>query len=295
MRLTRAREHSLGVPHWAAPPGRRCFRGSSSSPDGCPLVRLKDAGNIVSLPMHMQRRRSVSFGHAARAITLVVGAALSAGFATADTTDWTLGAGGLYTSSGGTGRVLVGSNIPTLTVTGDGTPVDNGDTLPIIDGLLDFTSGAYNGNGSNWSWGAGGVLNLTGCITGVTAAVCNGSDNVDLISDDFQSVQIESILGNLDVVFGNITGVLNAQVAAYFGVSTTFQVASFDTAIATTGQPGSALSGTNILGVIQADPPASTSMPEQWGIAESLLFFGATFLSFAALLRFRILRPALGR
>lgn len=225
-------------------------------------------------------------------IGLAAGVALLACQAFADTTDWSLAAGGLYTSTGGTGSVLIGSNIPALTVSGDGTPVENGASLAIVDGFLNFTSGAYNGNGSNWSWGAGGVLNLTGCIAGVTATVCTGKNNVNLLSDDFQSVKIETILGSLDAVFGNITGTLNAQVAAYFGVSTTFETASFGTSIFTLGN-GSSLSGTNILGIIKADPP-STSMPEQWGIAESLLFFGLTFLFFVVLLRFRILRPALG-
>jgi len=224
-------------------------------------------------------------------IGMLAGIVLSAGQAFADTTDWSLGPGGLYTSSGGAGSELVGSNIPTLAVTGDGTPLDNGVSLAIVDGLLNFTSGAYDGNGSNWTWGSGGVLNLSGCVPGVTAAVCTGSNNVVLISDDFQSVTVQSVLGSLDAVFGNITGTINAQVAAYFGVSTTFETASFTTTILTSGTPGKSLTGTNILGLIKADPPAM-GVPEHWGILESLAFFGLTFLSFALMLRFRVLRLA---
>jgi hypothetical protein len=218
-------------------------------------------------------------------------ATLSAGQAFANTTDWTLSAGGTYTSTGGSGSVLVGSNIPTLAVLGDGTPVKNGAAVSIVDGFLNFTSGAYNGNGSNWSWGSGGVLNLTGCIPGVTAKVCTGSNNVNLVSDDFQSVKIETILGSLDAVFGNITGTLNAQVAAYFGVASQFQTASFGTGIVTSGTPGSSLSGVNLLGHIKAAPV--TSVPERWGIGESLAFFGLVILLFTALVRFKLLRPAL--
>ena len=222
-----------------------------------------------------------------------MGVLLTTTLAFADTTDWSLGLGGLYTSGGGVGSVLTGSNIPTVTITGDGTPVDNGDSLVIVDGFLNFTSGAYDGNGSNWSWGPGGVLTISGCIAGVTATVCTGSNNVALLSDDFQSVQIEPVLGSLDVVFGNITGTLNAQVAAFFGVPTTFSVASFTTAIDTSGTPGSSLRGSNILGMIKADPPAS--MPEQWGTFELIGFLVFALLTFSALVRFRVLRPVLAR
>jgi hypothetical protein len=183
---------------------------------------------------------------------------------------------------------LSGSNIPTLSVTGDGTPAKNGASLSIIDGFSSFTSGAYNGNGSNWSWG-GGVMNLMGCIPGVTAKFCNGFDNVNLLSESFQSVQIQSNHGSQQAVFGNITGTLNAEVAAYFGVSSQFNLSSFSSSIIATGNPGSFLWGTNVGGTVKAGP--TTNIPESWGIAESLAFFATAFLAFAALLRFRVLRP----
>jgi hypothetical protein len=222
-------------------------------------------------------------------ISLIAGTVFLASQAFADTTDWTLSAGGLYTS--GPNGALTGTIIPTFSVTGDGTPVDNGVSLSIVDGYLNFTSGSYNGNGSDWTWAAGGVLNLTGCIPGVTAAVCNGSNNVALLSDDFQSLQIVSDGGLLDAVFGNISGTLNTQVAAYFGLPSQFDTASFTTTIAALGANGFGLIGTNLSGSIQANP-AATAMPERWSIFESLAFFGLAFLLFAALLRFSSLRLA---
>jgi hypothetical protein len=221
------------------------------------------------------------------AISILAGVVFLAGQAFADTTDWALLPGGVYTSTGSNGP-LTGTNIPTLSVTGDGTPIKNGSSLSIVDGYLSFVSGSYDGNGSNWSWGTGGVLNLTGCIAGVTASKCTGSNNVNLLSDDFQSVQIKSVFGSLDAVFGNITGTLNSQVANYFGVSTQFDTAAFTTAIVTSGKPGSSLIGTNLLGLIKADPP--TNVPERWSIVESLEFFGLAFVFLADLLRFGILR-----
>jgi hypothetical protein len=230
-------------------------------------------------------RASFRWAGAISAITIAI---FSAAQALADTTDWSLSSGGLYTSTGHDGD-LTGINIPTLMVTGDGTPLKNGSSLAIIDGFLNFTSGAYDGTSSNWRWGAGGVLNLTGCIPGVTAKICTGTNNVTLLSDDFQSLQIQSVAGSLDAVFGDITGTLNKQVAAYFGVSTQFETASFTTAIATRGNPGSGLIGTNLFGSIKADPP--TTVPEHWSIVESIEFFVLVFVFLQALVRFRILRP----
>jgi hypothetical protein len=236
----------------------------------------------------MYQTRTLLLARLGRNIILV-GAILLASQAFADTTDWSLSAGGVYTS--GSEGALSGSGIPTISVTGDGTLVDNGSSLAIVDGFLNFTTGGYNGNGSNWSWTAGGVLNVTGCIPGVTASVCDGTDNVALLSDDFQSLQIESVGGILDAVFGDITGTLNSQVAAYFGVSTQFETASFTTTIAALGSPGTGLTGTNLSGTIKAVPGA-TQVPERWTIFESLAFFGLALLLFAALLRYSSLRLA---
>jgi hypothetical protein len=204
-------------------------------------------------------------------------------------TDWSLASGGSYSWNGSSTSGLVGQNIPSLTVLGAGTPLNNGSSLSIVGGYLNFVSGAYNGTGSNWSWGAGGVLNLTGCIAGVTAAACTGSNNVSLISDDFQSVQIVPLLGALDVVFGNITGTINTSVANYFGISSVFSAASFTTAIATNGAPGHALSGTDIFGTISADPP-SVATAEYWGIGESLAFFALVVVAFALMVRFKVIQ-----
>jgi hypothetical protein len=206
-------------------------------------------------------------------------------------TDWSLLAGGSYSWNGSSSSGLVGTNIPSSTVLGANTPLHNGASLSIVDGYLNFTSGQYNGTGSNWSWGAGaaGTLNLTGCIAGVTATACTGSNNVALLSDDFQSVQILPVFNAVDVVFGNITGTINPLVASYFGVPSAFATASFTTAISTTGIPGRAFSGANLLGTIDADP--SVLAPEYWGIGESLGFFALVLIAFGGLIYSKVLHP----
>jgi len=223
-----------------------------------------------------------------RAVSLVATVVLLPLAALADSaTDWSLLAGGSYSWNGSSSSGLVGTNIPSLTVLGANTPLHNGASLSIFDGYLNFTSGQYNGTGSNWSWGAGGVLNLTGCIAGVTATACTGSNNVALLSDDFQSVQIVPVINALDVVFGNITGIINPLVASYFGVPSAFATASFTTAIVTSGRLGSAFSGANLLGTINADP--SVSAPEYWGIGESLGFFALVLIAFGGLIYSKVL------
>ena len=205
--------------------------------------------------------------------------------ASAASTDWSLGAGGLYTSTTSTGGLLVGSNIPVLSVTGDGTTDYNGVTLLITDGFFSFTSGAYEGNGT---WGSGGTLTLTGCIVGITASACNGSDNIALLNDDFQSLQLQDVLGSLEVSFGNITGTVNPVVAQYFDVPASFSSASFETALLANGTAGYNLTGTNLLGLIKADPPST--LPESWGMADLFEFLAFALVCFVALLRSRILR-----
>ena len=113
---------------------------------------------------------------------------------------------------------------------------------------------------------------------------------VALLSDDFQSVQIVPVLGSLDVVFGNITGTINQTVANYFGVPSTFSTASFITTILTSGSPGHAFSGVNLLGTISALPPP-VSAAEFWGIGESFGFTVLVLAAFGMMIRLKVLQP----
>jgi hypothetical protein len=210
-----------------------------------------------------------------------------AGLAGSSSTDWTLGPGGLYSFAGGASS-LVGSDIPIVSVLGDSTPNQNGVLLSVTDGLLNFTSGP--GTSGTWNWSTGGTLDITGCITGVTTN-CNPSTNV-LVNDDFTSVSIVQVGGAIDAVFGNVTGTLEQSVASYFGVPTAFSTGSFTAVIATTGSTGSAFVGTNLLGVLKADPPAMNA-PEYWSIGESVGFFGIVIVAFAVLIRRGALRSHL--
>jgi len=208
-------------------------------------------------------------------------------------TDWLLlPSGGTYTWDGNPSDPLIGSNIGVKSVSGNGTPIANGKTLSITDGFLNFTSGAFNGRlGSTWSWGTGGTLNVMGCIAGVTASTCTGSNNVVLLSDDFQSVKIVApISGSVfDLVLGQLQGVVNASVASYFGVPVAFSATSVNL-MATKSTPGNNLYGTNVGGTIKVDPPISAS--EEWGFFSTLGFFALAVCAFGVGRRLGLLRPA---
>jgi len=159
---------------------------------------------------------------------------------------------------------------------------------------MGFTSGAYNGTlGSTWSWGPGGTFALTGCMASVTSTSCTGSNNVTLLSDDFQSISIKEVgTSDYDVVFGQIQGTLNTAVAQYFGLSSepTFSMSDFTTVIDTTAKPGHAFTGQNLGGMIDAvaDPPVAAA--ENWGLSDSLELFALALLALAVLTRLGVLR-----
>ena len=212
-------------------------------------------------------------------------------------TIWSLlPSGGTYTWDGDANDPLYGTGIGVSSVSGVSTAANNGTTLAISYGSLDFTSGAYNGTlGSTWSWGAGGMLNLTGCIAGVTDVTCDGTNNATLLSDDFDSVSIVPVvqLGQygFDVVFGNLHGNLDPTVASFFGLSDTFSATSLNLLL-TTGTPGSALYGVNIGGGINAT--SSVAVPEEWGAGSTLGLFGFAFVAFGAAWRLGFLKPVIG-
>jgi len=205
-------------------------------------------------------------------------------------TDWYLGSSGTYSWAGGS-SALMGANLGIQDVVGNGTPLFNGQAFSITDGLMNFTSGAYNGvAGSTWSWGPGGTFNVMGCIAGVTATSCTGSNNVVLLSDDFQSITIVPIGGsNFDIEFGQISGTINAAVASHFGLSSTsFAMSNFVTVSDTTAKAGTAFTGNNLGGMIDAVDPVATA--ENWGLSDSLALFALALLAFGVLTRLGVLR-----
>jgi hypothetical protein len=95
---------------------------------------------------------------------------------------------------------LVGTNIQVDNVTGLGTPFNNGTTLPITGGLLDFISGPITGTDPlHWDFVGAGPISITGAILG-------GLNEV-LMSGTFTEVH---------VVDGVTPGTFEVAIAAFF-------------------------------------------------------------------------------
>lgn len=144
-------------------------------------------------------------------------------------TEWTITSGadaaGTYSYAGGTSD-LFGSGIAVASVEGLSTPKPgtSGQSFTILDGLLNFQSGAPT---ASWLWGPGGpgTLKVTGCIESApNSNTCIAGENTStvLVSDEFTTVGVASIGGIMELQFGNLTGNLNPTVAAFFGIPTAF-------------------------------------------------------------------------
>jgi len=209
-----------------------------------------------------------------------------AAFANSMATNWAIGVGGSVCfdtglgSCTGTGTALVGTGLPVTSVQGISTLLNSGTTLNITGGVLNFSDGAYGGS---WTWGSGGTLSITGCITGIA---CDGSP---LLSDDFSSAQVIS-LGptSYQVEFGQIQGAINPAIATYFGIGTSFSSSSLQLTLSDTADPllGSSFTSINAGGTINAADAAS----ENWNLSYSLVFFGLALALFGVLTRMKLLQ-----
>ncbi len=185
-------------------------------------------------------------------------------------TDWSIGTGGTVSFS--SGASITGSNLSVNSVQ----LVDNnvaGATLNITDGLLSFSDSNSTGP---LSWGNGGTLSITGCIT---SGACTNPET--LLSDDFQSVTVVPISGTLEVTFGEVSGIISSDVASAFGgIDTSFAASSFDITLSGSSSPYLPTYGS-------IDAVAAT---EYWNLSTSLLFLGLIGGIFGMLTRAKVLR-----
>jgi hypothetical protein len=119
---------------------------------------------------------------------------------------------GTISYAGGTTNPLVGTGITVASVVGIMTPMNNGTTLTITNGVLAFTTGNFVNNVGNTSnFAAGGSLT----ITGTAGAVASGT----LLSGTFVSAQVVNLSGTSKVTVDMAIDPLNAALAAFFGVN----------------------------------------------------------------------------
>jgi lipoprotein signal peptidase len=201
------------------------------------------SGESIFCEGHMRNRTVLLF--------ILMGLLLLPVSAFANGLSWSLfSPGGTSSWNTGTGFEFIGSNIPIQSVTSKGTPLDNGTSLAITDGTLNFMTVANNGTA--WKWGAGGSFTLTGCINGTTPGLCDGTagdQDVTLLTGVFSSVSIFKA-GNDGIAFGAIQGTIYSSVASQFGLDPSFSVGSLSTTIQSLGtvSKDSAFSGASNAG-----------------------------------------------
>lgn len=211
-------------------------------------------------------------------------------------TYWTVdGTGGSYSYTGGT-AALVGSNIEVTSVA-DATNSDTAgytvyDVLGNDDGgaSLAFTSGAGDGT---WSWGSGGTLTVTGCLsTNGTTCIAGESKTTVLITDDFTSAGVTSIGGGKGFSFGGLQGTIDAAAATLLGVSQSFVSPASQFSTKVSGLPGTA--GGSFSGVTDATPGGTLDLfqavPEGWSLLSSVGIFAFGLIIFGIARRLGLIK-----
>jgi hypothetical protein len=163
----------------------------------------------------------------------------------------------------GSGGPLIGSDILFDRVTGVGTPLNNGDQLTIINGKLNFTSGANVTEGPVWTFSGGGSFTLTGTVMDGATTVAMGT----LLSGSFSTVSVSGALGTL-ILVGVGIDTKHPGLLDHFGIEAeefTFANTEIAMSSVTVGTNGS-FSGS----VTNADLDNSPIVPE----ATSLLVWG---------------------
>ena len=106
------------------------------------------------------RYRRAAFASAVLGIVMVLGQTSEIRGSTL-LIDQVPGAGGTLTYDG-VGGPLIGTDIVFEQITGDGTPLNNGATLTLVDGRLNFTTGPNSAEpGPIYAWDGGGSFVLT--------------------------------------------------------------------------------------------------------------------------------------
>lgn len=123
---------------------------------------------------------------------------------------------------------FVGSSISVDEVVGlDGTPLNNGVTRDIFGGALSFTTGAYIGDGTNWLFGPGGSITITGGVD-----LNNDGDVLDLVDVPAGTILLSGTFTSPTTILtagpslriissGAFDDIKDEELAAFYGLSGT--------------------------------------------------------------------------
>ena len=122
-----------------------------------------------------------------------------------------------YAVSGGP---LVGTNILVDYVNGvDHTPANDGNPLTITGGSLNFSTGNFTGTSSSeWLFGAGGTISMTGGISSLGL----GNSTALIYSGTFESAEVLDLGNHQKEITGSVfLNYVNSTLAGYYGLPTT--------------------------------------------------------------------------
>jgi hypothetical protein len=131
------------------------------------------------------------------------------------------GQGGASVSYAGGAAPLVGSTLKVSDVSGGDTPSNDGATLAVTNGLLNFTTGNFtNSAGGVWNFGGGGSVTISGTIAPQTPSgfAAFGGTSGTLMQATFSSASISNILQKSYLTLGLFFDPPNSDLASYFGL-----------------------------------------------------------------------------
>ena len=194
---------------------------------------------------------------------------------------------GTITYAGGA-NPLVGSNITVATVTCINCPLNSGVTLTLLNGVLNFNSGANTGG---WTWGPGGSVTLTGGIDlDSDGDTCPGTPDIacgtNLITNaSFNTASVSNVSPGVEnLAIGSFTDNKNLALLNFYGLG------SYVNNNFTGGINISFLSGATSGAFTSTSPnvlsgDVTNSVPEPG----TLTLFGTGLLSMAGFLRRKLM------
>ncbi len=117
-------------------------------------------------------------------------------------------------SYGGGSSALIGTDIAVTNVISIGSPLNNGTNLAITGGMLNFTTGGFTGSSATqWFFGSGGSITVTGGISAL--GIANGST---LLTGSFMGADVTMEMFNFRIAGASFVDQKIAELVEFYGL-----------------------------------------------------------------------------